>query len=134
MHFEKYDLVRIVSTDGEERLVQEVIDVDVITGVAYSIIFNVDENGHVMMEEQRKYILDKVWRLDGNENYITIYDREKQHKLAEETIKRLKSGECRPADIKYEIHERVVRERDELKEIIVELNKKMYEMGKYEGK
>lgn len=85
-----------------------------------------------------KYKLLKVWRLDPEtDNYIRIYpEHEKEASKRQDLFvkndekHRLTIHDVKPADVPWDKHHKVLQENDELKEIIINLNKEINKLKK----
>lgn len=111
-----YDIVKI-ERKWDKRAYLESVNSIAHLGETYHFDINyrtLEIISRIDDEDEDEYTITNVWRLDKNGNYMLIWENGKELKVDN------KPYECRPSDVDYDTHSEVCKERDELKEIVVE--------------
>ena len=118
------DLVSIVDEKGLHEYIETVISESPPEMCWRTDHFKITDRLQVEEEfgtdDGKKYYLAKVWKRQDN-NYVLDWENGKE-------VGKLKANEdcCKPADIPFEEHAKVLQENEELKDIIIELNNDHY--------
>ncbi len=132
MKLEILDLVRIDRNDGYVYLESVNVVKPQSNGIYETDHFHIKTDTLEVISDfgyydDMTYKLKQVWRKDSNKNYILVWDNGKEV----EEIENEKPCQCddeRISDIPYEQYMKVCKERDELKEIVVEQAKEIYNL------
>ena len=114
MELEVYDIVRIEGSSGGVYL-ESVNSIAPQANICDTDHFRINTDTLEVIsdygtDDDMAYELKQVWRKDSNKNYILVWDNGKE-------------GE-RPSDVDYD----VCKERDELKEVVIEQAKEIYNL------